>query len=215
MPVSCHFRDCKALLVTSWTCVRSKHFTVFFSFCLYILCRLVWLCIQAALQLDESEWSDKFSLDTVGSVGKIECKFKNQNAAVSPLHCRLIAVLIKWYKQCSLVKIIKIILKYYVWYSEYYVWLIHWVLESKLFVQTASFCRLFTQWVRWLRTYAKQVLCACFVRSLRLPQKMRVRIRWKMKILRPTDSSKFACRIVNFIVVIVVIIEAFFLVPCP
>ena len=35
--------------------------------------------MQVSLKLDESEWSDKFSLDTVGNVGKVECKVKSQN----------------------------------------------------------------------------------------------------------------------------------------
>jgi len=44
--------------------------------------------VQVSLRLDESEWSDKFSLDTVGNVGKIECKIKNQNQMVnSATHC--------------------------------------------------------------------------------------------------------------------------------
>jgi len=41
--------------------------------------------VQASLRLDESEWSDKFSLDTVGDTGKIECKFKQQDVEVNLL----------------------------------------------------------------------------------------------------------------------------------
>ena len=41
------------------------------------------ITVQVSLKLDESEWSDKFSLDTVGNVGKIECKVKNQNDLVN------------------------------------------------------------------------------------------------------------------------------------
>ena len=40
------------------------------------------MTVQASLRLDDSEWSDKFSLDTVGNVGKIECKIKNEKSVV-------------------------------------------------------------------------------------------------------------------------------------
>jgi len=38
-----------------------------------------------SLRLDESEWSDMFSLDTVGDTDKIECKFQNQDIEVNSI----------------------------------------------------------------------------------------------------------------------------------
>ena len=38
---------------------------------------------QASLKVEESEWSDKFSLDTVGSAGTVSCKLKTSNIEVS------------------------------------------------------------------------------------------------------------------------------------
>jgi len=32
------------------------------------------LCSQASMKIGDSKWSDKFSLDTVGSMGTINCK---------------------------------------------------------------------------------------------------------------------------------------------
>lgn len=47
------------------------------------------LCVwQASLKVADSEWSDKFSLDTVGSAGTVSCKFKGYNFEVCILyHC--------------------------------------------------------------------------------------------------------------------------------
>ena len=39
--------------------------------------------LQASLKISESEWSDKFSLDTVGSAGTVSCKLKGYNLDVS------------------------------------------------------------------------------------------------------------------------------------
>lgn len=36
----------------------------------------MFLSLQACLQVADSDWSDKFSLDTVGSSGTITCKNK-------------------------------------------------------------------------------------------------------------------------------------------
>jgi len=38
---------------------------------------------KASLRLADSEWSDRFSLDTVGSVGTVQCKFKSNTANTS------------------------------------------------------------------------------------------------------------------------------------
>ena len=35
--------------------------------------------------MSDSEWSDKFSLDTVGSSGTVTCKFKGHTLEVSQL----------------------------------------------------------------------------------------------------------------------------------
>ena len=34
------------------------------------------VCIQVMLRVGDAEWSDKFSLDTVGSSGNVTCKVK-------------------------------------------------------------------------------------------------------------------------------------------
>ena len=44
-----------------------------------LLCYL----LKMSLQLGMSEWSDRFSLDTVGSIGTVECKLKDQIVPVS------------------------------------------------------------------------------------------------------------------------------------
>ena len=36
----------------------------------------VLLVFQACLKVSESEWSDRFSMDTVGSAGTVTCKIK-------------------------------------------------------------------------------------------------------------------------------------------
>ena len=39
--------------------------------------------VQASLKVGDSEWSDKFSLDTVGSGGTVTCKFQGHTLEVS------------------------------------------------------------------------------------------------------------------------------------
>jgi len=39
--------------------------------------------MKISLKIGMSEWSDRFSLDTVGSVGTVECKLKDQTVQVS------------------------------------------------------------------------------------------------------------------------------------
>lgn len=50
---------------------------------LYITLHSVICCLKASLKLGLSEWSDKFSLDTVGSIGTVQCKIKDQIMTVS------------------------------------------------------------------------------------------------------------------------------------
>ena len=45
----------------------------------------LFLSIKACLRVGDSEWSDKFSLDTVGSAGTVTCKYKGATYEVSML----------------------------------------------------------------------------------------------------------------------------------
>ena len=55
------------------------------------------LCLlQVSLKLGLSEWSDKFSLDTVGSIGTVQCKLKDQTMPVSCDGCILFTYVVMY-----------------------------------------------------------------------------------------------------------------------
>jgi len=43
----------------------------------------VMFLLKVSLKVGLSEWSDRFSLDTVGSIGTVQCKLKDQTVTVS------------------------------------------------------------------------------------------------------------------------------------
>lgn len=52
-----------------------------------VLCKLMSFCFffsaKVSLIIADTDWSDKFSLDTVGSSGNIQCKSKSNTYEVS------------------------------------------------------------------------------------------------------------------------------------
>ena len=49
---------------------------------------------QVALKVSDSDWSEKFSLDTAGSLGTVECKSKSHPSTVSWTFNRVMMMMI-------------------------------------------------------------------------------------------------------------------------
>ena len=58
------------------------------------------------MKVEESEWSDKFSLDTVGSTGTVNCKFRSNNLEV--LTCNSLCTFVT-----NLIEVIRIVIRYF------------------------------------------------------------------------------------------------------